>query len=73
MIDEKHKSLAWVWFTPLLIPLYLLSLGPAYWLWRHNLLSFGALAIYCAPCTWVSEHWTLFGDGMKAYILIWQS
>jgi hypothetical protein len=40
--------------VPLILVLYLLSVGPACWLWAHDWISFDAYAVYRKPASWMT-------------------
>lgn len=55
----------------LLPVLYVLSIGPAFWLAKHEFLSEGAYWNYCAPLLPLVTKYAFLNDAMNQYLLLW--
>ena len=76
---QSKRSGPWVALVALLgvmgLPvLYVLSLGPASWMYEEGYLSPGmktALEYIYSPLVWVAENWDWAGGILIAYVMWW--
>ena len=54
-----------------LLPIYVLSVGPALWFCNHGYMSEDAITPFYAPLKWLVERSELIGNVMRWYVALW--
>ena len=70
--EPKKRSRAWIgWMIVLLPALYVLSSGPAGWLWSRGYLKSEPWNVVYAPLDWAYEHSTAVQQFADWYMRLW--
>ena len=54
-----------------LVPLYVLSIGPAVWLRTHNVITHDTLVTVYYPISWLERKSPTFAEPIEAYCRLW--
>ena len=69
--SKRRSPFGPVFAVVVLLVLYPLSYGPAWWLIMNGYISASVFSAVYTPIYWLAENWEWFGDLLRWYIALW--